>query len=425
MNAARLAAASAATAEQEASERRTAARTLLGHPLLTSRRHPEELALVRRHAMALKTTFSRVLGYHLIVESSFARLVKAPLSPDGPQRVARRGDGPAFTPQTYALFALACAALLAPGIGEFVLISSLVDQLRADAAAAEVTLQDSPAENRRLAHALGLLIEWGVLSETDGSVQAWAERKEEGVLAVHRSLLPHLLARPLRDAASLQALWAVPEEPAEPRRSLRRRLVENPLVRREDLSDGERDVLSRERSELTRLLDEHFGLTLEVRAEGVLAYDTDGALSDVEFPGPGTVRQAALLLCDALIDLGRPAAGVSAQLADGDTSGMLVAWSTVADEVTHLTERHHRAWSGALVADPGQLQAEVIALLESLSLARGTPEGLLVHAAVARYRPAPHTAEPSRATRRLHDLSAPAADAQTGLFDAGPAREVR
>lgn len=424
MNAARLTVVPT-TAEHDASQRRAAARTLLARPLLTSRRHPAELALVRRHALALKATFSRVLGYHLIVETSFARLVKAPLSPDGPPRTARRAEGPAFTPQTYALFALACAALLAPGTGEFVLISSLVEQIRADAATAEVTLQDSPAENRRLSQALGLLIEWGVLSETDGSVQAWAERKEEGVLAVHRSLLPHLLTRPLRDVTSLEALWAEPEEPAEPRRSLRRRLVENPLVRREDLSDAERDVLSRERSELTRLLDEHFGLTLEVRAEGVLAYDTEGALSDVEFPGPGTVRQAALLLCDALIDLGRPTAGVTVELGDQDVPGMLVAWTVVAEEVAHLAERHHRAWSGALVADPEQLQSQVIALLESLSLARSAPAGLLVHAAVARYRPDPHTAEPSRAMRRLHDLPPASADAQIGLFGTAAAREAQ
>ncbi len=148
-----------------------------------------------------------------------------------------------------------------------------------------------------------------MLTETDGSLSAWSERREEGVLQIHRPLLPHVLPRPLRNVASLADLAdQLPSGTSEPRRSLRRRLVENPLVKREELPEDERDVLSRERSELTRLLEEHFGLTLEVRAEGALAYDTEGTLSDVAYPGPGTVRQAALLLTDALTDLARPTA---------------------------------------------------------------------------------------------------------------------
>jgi hypothetical protein len=77
------------TASQAARERMDAARALLAHPLLTAA-HPEELALVRLHAPALRATFKTWLGYNLIVESTFARLVKGPVSPDGPARAARR-----------------------------------------------------------------------------------------------------------------------------------------------------------------------------------------------------------------------------------------------------------------------------------------------------------------------------------------------
>ncbi|AYN37666.1 DUF2398 family protein (plasmid) [Streptomyces dangxiongensis] len=82
------------------------------------------------------------------------------------------------------------------------------------------------------------------------------ERREEALLHVHRALLPHVLPRPLRDVNRLGDLAdRLPDTLREPRRSLRRRLVENPLVRREELPEEERDVLSRERSELTRLLE--------------------------------------------------------------------------------------------------------------------------------------------------------------------------
>ncbi|MGW3683810.1 TIGR02678 family protein [Streptomyces prasinus] len=381
------------TAQHEAAERRQAARTLLSCPVLTSHRQPDELAVVRRHATALRSMFARLLGYHLIVETSFARLVKTPPGADSPLRTVRRGDSPLFTPHTYALFSLSCAALLTPGTGEWLLISSLVEQVRADAVTAGVELRDTPADNRRLVQAVGLLIDWGVLTETDGSLSAWNERREEGVLQIHRPLLPHVLPRPLRNVVSLADLaepmpaGAVPE----PRRSLRRRLVENPLVRREDLPEDERDVLSRERSELTRLLEEHFGLLLEVRAEGALAYDTEGTLSDVVYPGPGTVRQAALLLTDALTDLVRPT---------GDSSDLVAPWDTVRSELDDLAARHARAWASAFIADPDRLQKEVVALLESMSLARSLPEGLALHPAAARYRPEPH-AQPTRAAQRL------------------------
>jgi hypothetical protein len=106
------------TAGLDAGERRSAVRHLLAHPILTAARQPAELDLVRRHAQALQSLFSTQLGYALVVESSFARLVKAPLPHEAPVRPARRpSDGTPSTPGTYVHLALVCAALLAPGVG--------------------------------------------------------------------------------------------------------------------------------------------------------------------------------------------------------------------------------------------------------------------------------------------------------------------
>ncbi len=68
------------TAGMDAGQRRIAARHLLASPILTASRDPAELELVRRYAPALKSMFAAQLGYALVVESTFARLVKAPLS---------------------------------------------------------------------------------------------------------------------------------------------------------------------------------------------------------------------------------------------------------------------------------------------------------------------------------------------------------
>ncbi len=368
------------TASQAARERMDAARALLARPLLTAA-HPEELALVRLHAPALRSTFKTVLGYSLIVESTFARLTKGPVSPDGPARPARRPDSSTFTPPTYTHLALLAAALLAPGTGEQTLIS--------------VT-------------AIGHLVGWGVLAETDGTATGWGERRDEALLTIHRAALPHLLARPLSGMSHPDDLLAAdPQLADQPRRSLRRKLVENPLVRREDLTDAERDVLSRERSELTRVLGENFGLTVEVRAEGALAYDSTGSLTDVAFPGSGTVKQAALLLLAELIDLRQPTAGTTASLDDGRTvPGGGVSWDEVDGALARLSARHRRAWGATLVDQPDRLREEVITLLTDLGLATVKGSGVVIHPAAARYRPQPHTAPATRAARRLADQPA-------------------
>jgi uncharacterized protein (TIGR02678 family) len=397
---------SPATAAHDAGERRDAARALLAVPMLSNSGHPDELAMVRRHATPLKSMFATVLGYHLVVESSFARLVKAPLSTDTPTRPARRRSGSSeFTPRTYAYLALVCAALLAPDAGEQVLMSALVEQLRADAATAGITLDDTYAESRHLVAAIQLLATWGVVAETDGTIAGWSERRDEALLTVNRALLPHLLTRPLTRLTAPGQLWLDPGDmPEQPRRSLRRKLVENPLVRREDLTDAERDALSRERHELDRVLQESFGLILEVRSEGALAYDPDGELTDITFPGsgPGAVRQAALLLLDALIDAYRPRAGADVDVGGRRIPGVLAGWEVVDEKIADLAHQNTRPWGAETVGDLPRLRAGVVALLAGMGLAVATDDGLVLHPAVARYRPDPQrSAAKTRGRRRM------------------------
>jgi uncharacterized protein (TIGR02678 family) len=388
-------------ADAAATERRQAACALLSRPILTSRTDPAALTLARRHATALSSTFATVLGYQLVVESGFARLVKAPLAPPAPTRPARRrSSGRPFTTTTYSYVALVAAALLAPGTGEQVLISDLVAQVRADAATAGISLPDSAAESRDLVAALHWLEDWGVLTETDGTVNAWSDRGDEALLTVHRSLLPHLLARPLADLDSAAAAWTDDDADAQPRRSLRRKLVENPVLSRDDLSPAERDVLSRERTELSRVLEEAFGLVLEVRAEGLLTYQPDDGLTDVDFPGPGTVKQAALLLVNVLTDLGRPTATTTAVVDGRETAGLHSDWARVDDALTDLISRYRRSWGG-IADDVAALRTAIVTLLTEVSLGTATPTGLVLHPAAGRYQPETAPQQPTRARRRL------------------------
>jgi uncharacterized protein (TIGR02678 family) len=344
--------------------------------------------------------------------------LKSPLSDDTVVRPAHHNDKP-FTARTYTYLTLVCASLLSPQTGDQVLMSSLVEQVRADAVTAGVTVEDTGSEGRHLVRAIGLLVDWGVLSETDGSVAGWENRREEALLDVHRPLLPHLLTRTLRDmdapAHLLDGSRVDPGAPEQPRRGLRRKLVENPLVRREDLPESERDVLSRERRELTRMLDDSFGLVVEARAEGVLAYDVDEELSDVRFPGTGTVAHAALLLANALADELRPTAESTATVDGTAMPGALAPWSVVTSTTELLIEQYGGTFAKQYATNADHLQAEVVDLLESVCLATATDDGLVLHPACARYRP-----EPRRAPARTRAVRRMEADDSYSLFQDVP-----
>jgi hypothetical protein len=142
-------------------------------------------------------------------------------------------------------------------------------------------------------------------------------------------------------------------------------------------------VLSRERHELARQLDENFGLVLEVRAEGVLAYDPSGSLTDLDFPGAGRTKQAALLLLDELAAALAPS-GESLVMVDGrPLPGVLAPWPQVDAVLSGLAARYPRVWPD----DPDALRTEVVDLLAALRLARGLDEGLAVFPFAARYQP--------------------------------------
>jgi uncharacterized protein (TIGR02678 family) len=228
---------------------------------------------------------------------------------------------------------------------------------------------------------------WGVVSETDGSLTAWGERPEdEALLSINRPLLIHLLPSPLYQYRTAEDTWAH-RQPEQPRRRLRQRLVESPAVFRAELPDDELDVLSRERNELARHLDENFGLVLEVRAEGILAYDPSGALTDLEFPGSGSAKQAALLLLDELATAIQPS-GESTVLVDGVLlPGAFAPWPQVDTVLAGLAARYHAAWKNVYSESLGTLRADVIGLLTALSLARALDDGLVIYPFAARYQP--------------------------------------
>jgi uncharacterized protein (TIGR02678 family) len=350
-------------------ERRTADRALLKRPLLVADRSGgQDLPLVRRHAPWLREYFTRQLGYRLVVEAGFARLYKTGLGYD-PTHPATRPSGTPFTPRGYAYLALTAAALSAGR--EQVLLSALVAEVRAAAAEAKITITDSLPERRTFAAAIRHLAELGILTETEGTVAAYADDGvSEVLLTVNREILRHLVTGPLttaRDAGDLITNAAKPGVGGV-RHLVRRRLVEHPVTYLDDLDDVARYWLRNEQRRESRLLAEQAGLEMEIRAEGVAVIDPDDELTDRVFPGTGTVAQAALLTIEALSERLRPLAGDPLTIAVPVPDGMLE------EIVDRLADHHRRHWARAYVDDIGLLTGEVIDLLIAMGLLARAPD---------------------------------------------------
>ncbi|WP_017627729.1 TIGR02678 family protein [Nocardiopsis chromatogenes] len=381
----------------EAAQVRRCARTLLRRPLLRADgTEGDALPAVRRYSDRLQALFAHYLGYRLAVEPTFARLYKTGRTPDG-VRGAHKANGAAFTPRAYAYLCLVLAELT--GTSGQVLLSGLVDQVRAAGAEAGLDLGGGIVDRRALVAALRHLIDLGVLSETDGSVGPWAEDAgREALLTVDVELLGHLVAAPLGrlEGPAQLAAGGAPGAGEDVRYAVRRRLVEDPVVLNGDLTADQRDWLRTRLRQESELLEELLGLHLEVRAEGVLAVDPDGYLSDLLYPGHGTLSRIALLTADAVLRDGGPDGGDDGDGADGAPGGgrVPVSYARLEEAAADIVARYPKAWSKEAVRDTARLARSVAQTLVQAGLARvGTaPDGserVELSPAAARYRPRP------------------------------------
>lgn len=377
----------------EVAERVMAARHLLRHPLVpTSPENATVLRAVRRHQGELVRLFADGVGYRLHVDPSGARLFKTGLGADATRPLKRR-SGASFTPRAYALLTLVLAALTRSR--NQLLVDELVAQVRSAAVDAAVDVDlDAIGDRRALHAALVALIDLGVLSERDGDLEHWADKRTQSLLDVHRDLLVLLVAAPIGSAGSpeeLVVVAALPSAVGGARLAVRRRLLESPLLTTADLPEEHAEWWSRNRHREREWFRDRFGLEVELRAEGAVAIDPEESLTDVEFPGRGGTRHLALLCLEVLADDAREGA-------TPDTPWRAVPLERARVRCLQVLER----WADVLRRDqredPDRAVSEALGVLEALGLVReGSSESgsrtLEVHAAACRYAPAPVLAE--------------------------------
>ncbi|MFJ3217078.1 DUF2398 family protein [Kitasatospora sp. NPDC086801] len=391
-------------ADLPAAERRIAARLLLAHPLVTaSGPHADGFPLIRRHRDWLVERFDTLLGYRLVVGPWHARLCKAGLGPDAARRLEHPATGAPFTPAGYAQLALALALMVdAP---EQLPYGRLLDAMHAAAPG----LAAGPADR---AMALAALADWQVLGDLPAEPAAPADPADPAVraavLTVDRELAravpaDHAMAL-AGDAADLIRRAA----DAEPATAVRRLLAETPAVLDADLPEDRRAWLHEHRLSGPAALADFLGLETELRTEGVALLDPADELTDLVFPGAGTLPQATLLLLERLVEEVRPLPGESAGGGDVPIPDALIdgVLGDIADEYG-LPDRWHRDY----LADRTALRRGALDLLHRLGLITPTPHGTrppgwLLRPPAARYAPAPDL-HPTPGTGR-HSRPAPA-----------------
>jgi uncharacterized protein (TIGR02678 family) len=310
-------------------ELQRASRALLARPLLAESRHPAEYALVRRHAKALRERLFDLAGYELAVHAGWARLRKRPIEHDSTRPLrfpplskhARRSTSqdrwPAFDRRRYVLLALACATLCR-GVQQTT-IRVLVEEVAGLAAdhGIPLDLYGSRDERRALASVIEWLCELGALESVEGDTEDYVARGKEGTEAlfdVNGPLICDLLGarRPITEALDLERLFDDGEEYATPdeRRNLRgkrrlvRRLIEEPVVFVEELTEEERAWWRTKRAWTEAQAARLCGLEIERRREGSAlverASEPRRALTDLRFPTHARESQMAVLLCEHL-----------------------------------------------------------------------------------------------------------------------------
>jgi uncharacterized protein (TIGR02678 family) len=370
-----------------------ATRALLRHPLLRHGADPDAFRLARRHASELRGWFDHNSGWRLVVDTEVARLHKIAEPDAGGAHSARdpRSQLP-FGRRRYVLLCLALSVLeradaqITLGrLAERIIVAAGDERL----AAAGVRFELSGREERGdLVAVVRILLELGALARVAGEEEAFLREGGDVLYDVERRVLSVLISAPRGPSTiaahdfdtRLRELTAEPDPVSEDLRTrgirhrLTRRLLDDPVVYYDELSEAELAYLTTQRSALTRRVSERTGLVAEIRAEGIAMVDPSEELTDVRIPEVGTNGHVALLIAEYL-----------AARADDEGSGCPM--SELRALVRRLADEHQAYWRRS-TRDPGAevgLVDHALERLAALRLIRRAGDAIHALPALARF----------------------------------------
>ncbi|MEM9364863.1 MAG: TIGR02678 family protein [Planctomycetota bacterium] len=390
-------------------ERRKALRALLLRPVLlddidagairkTSREATfveESFVLVRRHAGYLGDWFARHTGWTLIVRSDSARLVKRPVETHDTTRCAV-DPGASAAPLSRERYVLWCLLLtILHEEGRQSTLRHLAEKTVGLATAMPEIRQQgidfdlkSASTRRGIVSVIRLAIRYGVLRRVGGDEERFAQNASVDCLYnINPALLTDLLMLPTSVAyashtgdptmqgtatgGSLDDLLDPFDEEMRPRQleqRLIRRMIDDPVMYFEDLTEAEYQYFQSQRSRLFDVIENATGLVPELRDEGVAMLDPIGDLTDVKMPDSGTDGHATLLIAEFL--------GCSRSTSQQRT----ISTETLVSHLSKLATEHAKHWRKG-ITDLSQIKNlldECLKRLEMLRMIRRTRDGGVV-----------------------------------------------
>ena len=391
-----------ALSASRADEFRRAARALLRRPIVRAAGPgSDDFTLVRRHASELRSWFDRNTGWRLLVDSEVARLVKTVATTTDHTHPARdvRSKQP-FGRRRYVLLCLALATL--ERADAQITLGRLAEQVVLGAADPDLvdagisfTLQGRE-ERGDLVSVVRLLLDLGVLSRVAGDEDAFVKDTGDVLYDVERRVLAALLAAPRGpstiDANGFEERLAALTAELPPttddlrnqriRQHLTRRLLDEPVLYYDELSDAELTYLTGQRAAIISRISELTGLRAEVRAEGIAMVDPADDLTDVRMPESGTEGHATLLLAEYL----------------ADTHGQAVPLAELHGKVREFAAENRTYWRRNATEPGAEAELTKLALvrLEALRLIEMKGDTVSARPALSRYALAEPTIQESR-----------------------------
>lgn len=386
-------------------ERQRALRALLARPLLAN--DDSAFVLVRRHTEWLREWFSRETGWPLQVDSEYARLLKRPADTKDSSRAARvdfKISNPPFSRRRYCLLCLALATLER---GEQqITLGRLGEALVVAAAAPEFVAAgirfalDQREERRDLVAVVRLLLNLKVLKRVAGDEDAFVSETGDVLYDVNRALMASLLVT--TRGPSLVAMTGLAGERLDDyiaaigesfipdtvdarnqalRQQLTRRLLDDPVVYWQDLTEDEQQYLGRQRAAIIRRIEQATGSIGEIRAEGIAMVDTASDLSDVKFPSEGTEGHATLLLAEYL------AAQIKDKDKDNNSHVHVIELDELHQKMRQWIKQHRQHWRKSARESGGEVELcrQAIDTLVALRLLQRTDDGVQPLAALGRF----------------------------------------
>lgn len=399
-------------------ERRRAMRALLSRPVLlddagngNDRRSSREavfvedaFVLVRRHAGYLGDWFARHTGWTLIIRSDSARLIKRPVETTDASRAAIAPDS-SSTPLSRSRYVMWCLLLtvlheegrqstLRHIAEKAVRLASTMPEIREQGI--EFDLKSS-ATRRGIVCVVRLAIRYGVLRRVGGDEDRFAHNAGVDCLYnINPALLTDLLSMPAPtphgpqpDEAFDDLLDPLEDEirPRQLEQRLIRRMIDDPVMYFEDLTEAEFQYFHSQRSRLFEVIETATGLVAELRREGVAMLDPIGDLTDVKMPDSGTVGHATLLIAEYLGRVSQPrgencpdfqqSTRTPGEFRYGATA---VSNETLLACLSDLATRHKSNWRKGIteLAQLQRLLEDCLTRLEMLRMIRRTREGGII-----------------------------------------------